>query len=216
MNKKTERYLTFTLMIAVISFVVPANADLSFYTDRSAWEAAVTGEITEDFDSVAPYELVPGINNAGLIDIEMRNLSDIDQWNSINDGSSFLNINGTPFYQGGCRLTDPDTIINLHLPSPPVWAFGADFTSTHSSATGNGLTMEVNGLEYDFRDLIPSGEGTGFLGFISTDAFSTVTLFDTSNNETFGLDNVSFAVPEPSAMMLLGIGATCLLGKTKK
>ena len=211
---KTKRYFTFTVTIAVVSFVAPAIAGLSFYTDRDAWESAVNGSIvTENFDSVPFYELSEGVNSAGLIDIELVNLAVVDKWNEINDGSSYSSVNGTPYYQGGCRYTDPDTIIVLHLPFSAS-AFGGDFYSTYSS-DGNGLMLQVNGLQYEFSDLMPFNDGTGFLGFVSSDAFSTVTLFDSSNNEVFGLDNVSFAVPEPATMVLLSVGTICLRKRRK-
>jgi hypothetical protein len=78
------------------------------------------------------------------------------------------------------------------------------------------LILQVAGLQYSFEQLLPLDDGDGFLGFISSNAFSTVTLFDPVqddpvNNvfrlgETFGLDNVSFAVPEPTTLLLLGMG----------
>jgi hypothetical protein len=214
---KTKRYFSFMVMIAVISFRFPAMANLSFYTDRSDWESDVNGDIvTEDFDSVTPSFLTGGVNNTGLIDIELINLALINKWNSIDDGSSYSNVNGTPYYQGGCRSDDPDTIIVLHMPFP-VNAFGGDFTSTCS---GDGLALQVNGVRYEFSGLMSSTDGTGFLGFISTDAFSDVTLFNCKEEdyfgETFGLDNVRFvAVPEPATMILLGLGGFVLRKRGK-
>ena len=214
---KTKRYLTFTVMITVVSFMVPVVADLSFYTDRSAWESAVSGAIViEDFDSVTPSFLTEGINDADLIKIEMVNLSEVNQWNSIDNGSGYSNVNGTPYYQGACRYTDPDTIIVLHLPFLTK-AFGGDFESTYSSDL-DGLTLQVNGSRYEFSDLMSSSGGTGFLGFISTtDTFLSVTLFDYDEilGESFGLDNVSFAVPEPTTMVLLGLGGLMLRKRRK-
>lgn len=215
----TKRHLTITVLIAVMFFAIPAKADLSFYTDRSDWEIAISGDIsTETFDSVTPYFLVGGVNSAGLINIELVNLSEVNQWNSINNGSDvedFLTIDGTAFYQGGRRLTDPDTVIHLHRPFP-VRAFGGDFTSTHSSTDGNGLALLVNGTQYGFQQLLDFEEGSGFLGFIATADVSTVTLFAPENNETFGLDNVSFAViPEPVSLSLLVFGSFYLQKRRK-
>ena len=207
-------YIFFVLLIGIISCPGILTADLVFYTDRNAWESAVTSDIlVENFDAVEPFFLTEGINAAGLIDIELVNLSEVNKWNSINNGTDYddiLAIDGTPFYQGACRLTDLDTIINLNLPSDTP-AFGADFTSTHSSSYGNGLTLLVNGIERNFEELLPMDDGTGFLGLISTDgSFSTVTLFAPDNNEAFGLDNVRFAIPEPAALGILGLGAVFL------
>ena len=208
-----KRYVTVTVLITLLSFVISTQAGLTFYTDRNAWESAVSGAIViEDFDSVTPSFLTEGINGAGLINIEMVNLSEVNQWNSIDNGSGYSNVNGTPYYQGACRYTDPDTITVLHLPFL-TRAFGGDFESTYSPDL-DGLTLQINGSRYEFSDLMSSNGGTGFLGFISTtDTFSSVTLFDYDEilGESFGLDNVSFvAVPEPVIMVLLGIGGLML------
>ena len=216
-----KQHFMFLLFVGILFYRGFAIADLVFYTDRSAWESAVNTDITvEHFDSVTPYFLAEGMNNAGLIDIEMLNLSGVNEFNSIDDGSSILNIDETPFFRGGCLRADPDVLINLRIPFSAI-AFGGDFTSTHSS---DGLVLQVDGLQYSFEELLPSDDGDGFLGFISSNVFSTVTLFDPvqddpANNvfrlgETFGLDTVSFAVPEPATLFILGLG-TLLTRKRK-
>ena len=211
----------FLLLVGTLFSGGFVKADLVFYTDRSAWESAVNADITdENFDAVTPYILTEGVNNAGLINIEMLNLSEINEFNSIDDGSSILNIDETPFFRGGCLRADPDVLINLWIPSSGI-AFGGDFTSTHSS---DGLILQVDGLQYSFEELLPLDDGDGFLGFISSNVFSTVTLFDPvqddpANNvfrlgETFGLDTISFAVPEPMTLSLLAFGV--LLTRKRK
>ena len=213
-----KRYVALTVMIAAVSVAGSVRGEIAFYTDRDVWENDISGVIkTETFDEVTPYFLIEGINSAGLIDIEMVNLSEVNQWNSIDNGTDtedFLSINGTTYYQGGCRLTDPDTRIDLRLPLA-VGAFGADFTSTHSSSYGNGLVLQVHGVDYFFNQLLPDTDGTGFLGFITTPGTSVVTLFAPENNETFGLDNVSFVVPEPMTLILLSWGGWILTGRKK-
>ena len=142
-----KQHFIFLLLVGAFFSGDFVKADLVFYTDRSAWESAVNADITdENFDAVTPYFLAEGINNAGLIDIEMLNYSEINEFNSIDDGSSFLNIDETPFFRGGCLRADPDVVINLVLPSPAL-AFGGDFISTHSS---DGLILQVAGLQYSF------------------------------------------------------------------
>jgi len=202
MKKGTIKSTLLIVSMALFFTSTPVQADLSFFHNRTLWENAVSGTIvTEDFNSVTPYYMTEGVNHAGLIDIELIGLSSVSQWNSINNGSGPLNINGSRYYQGGSNYSGANSI-NLLMPTT---AFGGDFISTHSAG---GLTLRVGSLQYEFSSLLPNGAGSGFLGFVSTDPFSQITLFDASKNETFGLDNVSFvtAVPAPGAAILGFIG----------
>jgi hypothetical protein len=204
-------------LVAIIFVSISyAQADLTFYTNRTTWETAI-GEATtnENFDAVSPYLLSAGINSAGLISVELIGLAGQSIWNAIDAGSGTQSVNGSRFFQGGSNrnntagtLSGAD-FIDLHLPYA-VTAFGGDFCSTHS---GDGLTLSVNGQTYEFTDLLPTGAGSGFLGFISTDSFSTVRLFDAEKRETFGLDNISFAAPEPATLVLLAFGGLTALRK---
>ena len=211
---------TFLFFVMLFSFlpVHTTQAALTFYTDRTAWETAVTATIlTEDFSSITPYFLAEGINSAGLINIELFNLVAQNELNAIDDGTGTENINSTPFYQGASNANNSSgtpsgaDFIDILLPYVTT-AFGGDFQSTHS---GGGLTLSVDGTVYEFSDLLPDGTGCGFLGFISTEAFSTVRLYDAEKREVFGLDNVSFAIPEPATLALLGLGGLALLRKQK-
>ena len=196
-----------------------ALAGLTFYTDRTAWSNAISGDIEmEDFDSVTPYSMTNNIvNPAGSIGIELLNALTSTQ-NAINDGSlGSSSVNGTHHFRGNFSPFDSQALIILHLPHA-VTAFGGDFFSTHNS---DGLALEFDGQQYLFEDMLPSGNGDGFWGIISSSPFTTITLLDPVQNdsdsgiyrvgETFGLDNVSFAeVPEPTAFCLLTIGSLCL------
>lgn len=198
-------------LAAVIVLIVGMNgsASLTFYTDRTDWENAVNSSImVEDFSTVTPYFLTEGMNDASSLKIELINLSTVSQWNSIDDGSGPLNIDGSAFYQAGSSLSGADTI-HLHLPEE-VTALAGDYYSTHSTG---GLTLEVDGFQYEFTTLLPDGVGTGFLGFVSTEVFMTVTFFDASVNESFGLDNVRFPIPETATFALLGLGGLVFLQK---
>ena len=203
-----KRYVTVTVLITLLSFVISTQAGLTFYTDRSEWAAAVSGDIiTEDFHSVSPYVLTEGVNSTGLIDIELTGLVQENEFNFIDDGLAWSGW--THFFHGALRRDDPDAVINLVFRFS-VSAFGGDFESTNDK---DGLWLEVNGEQYAFggEESLPSGDGSGFLGFVSTETFPMVTLFDPTKGgwrlgESFGLDNVSFTVPEPVTIVLLGMG----------
>lgn len=220
MRSNMKQTLLFFLLIVFFGVRCYVKGDMVFYTDRSVWEAAVNSDITiENFDSVPPYFLEAGVNPAGLVSIELLNHSQVNEFNSISDNSfSPLSINGSPFFRGLFHYADTDSVTRLILPSA-VYAFGGDFVSAHSTDT---LAIEVNGKQYLLDEkLDPLGDGDGFLGFISSQAFSGVSLFDPvitdldaepwviRGGESFGLDNVSFAVPEPITLGLLGAGVRC-------
>jgi hypothetical protein len=184
--------VTLIASAAITLAVAPVQAELTFYTTRSAWEAAAGSHIvTEDFNAFepTPYFLVEGINHVGLLDIEMVNLALVNENNSIWPGTSSLNIDGTNFLRA--NLADfAAEFIHIHLPGPVI-AYAGDFVSTHSSA---GLVMTIGDTDYLFEDLLPAWPGTGFVGFVSTAPFSQVT-FHIPNpflGESFGHDNISF------------------------
>ena len=178
---------------------------ITFFTDRTTWENTLGSPIaTEDFNGVTPFVLGAGSNAAGQIDISLANL--FGAANEIGDISEFWLIDGTTGFLGVASAVGAENI-TVDLPLA-VFGFGADFSTTHS---GGGLTLEIDSILAEFSTVLPGGaDGTGFLGVISTNAFSSVRLFDTSQNETFGMDNVSFStvatIPEPGTLAILGLG----------
>jgi hypothetical protein len=200
---------TLALLGTVSLFGTSAQATLVFFNDRTTWENTLGGTITtEDFNAVTPFVLSAGSNPAGQIDISLSNVS--GSVNRIGDISEFWLIDGTTGFLGAATPNGAENI-SVDLPER-VFGWGADFSTTHSGA---GLTLEIDSILAEFSDILPGGEnGTGFLGVISTNAFSSVRLFDAEQNETFGMDNVSFgdgtfvatAVSEPTALAILGLG----------
>ena len=196
---KYSRIARVLLLIVAAFYGSVASATLVVYTDRATWEGVVGGFVTEDFNGVTPGSLSLGVNNVGLISIE---LFDQVAENRIDSGSGFNNINGTNFWNGNMdAFGNPSSAMILQ---DSIIAFGADWTDT---TTGGLLTATIGGETLLFSDYL-SGAGGGFLGVVADSPFSSIA-FDTEHGgaEQFGMDDFSFsAVPEPATLMLLGLG----------
>ncbi len=202
-------------LLSTILFWPPAadSALITTHTSAATWAAAAgTPVSTEDFTDTT---LVPGLSisfgGAGAISGGM-----------ISGALAVFGLCVPPF--GNCP---PTTVFNF---SPGTTAFGADWDLAPGgpgsgiffllSFVGGGTQTVSPGIQN------PAGGGTfsGFFGFVSDTAFSSVSLGSgfTGNGETFNADNVVFrvsggggggAVPAPATLtlMLIGAGAAAAL-----
>jgi hypothetical protein len=187
----------------------PADAAVTVYTDQAAWLAAVSGVISENFESSPLGELAPGTTDIGAFSITIdQNFGDV----AIVDNG---NINGSRQFHG-LLASDGTTILDFSEFGSSIFGFAGTWNST---TTNDRLTVTIAGTTIEFDDHLP-GNGSGFLGFVSTDPFSILqfrTETVTSDGEAFDLDDVLIAtglasttpIPEPGTMGLL---ATSLLG----
>jgi PEP-CTERM motif len=179
------------------------------YTSRPLWQVAAGPSIVENF-STAPLGLLP-LNTpttAGTVTVQLTG--------SANGSNAFVNggpVNGSRDFHGFIAngSTTAVSLITFTFPTP-VLAWGGDFVST---ATGDILVATANGSSYHFDSLCGS-PGDCFLGSVETTPFNQIifsTEVFTSFGEAFNMDNLTYAaVPEPSTLLLLGIGAISLLG----
>lgn len=166
-----------------------AQATVMIYTDRTSFEAAISGAVTEDFSDTTLASPLSSITGSGAVtpSITGGHLYDI-----IDNGSSI------------------DTVFNF---SSGVYSFGGDWDFSPGGA-GTGIAFTTaNGTTTNIGELLNSGGTafTGFWGFVSTDAFTSVGLSEGSNplgiQETYYLDNLTFStVPEPGTLALMGVG----------
>ncbi|MEM8642403.1 MAG: PEP-CTERM sorting domain-containing protein [Cyanobacteria bacterium P01_G01_bin.54] len=193
---------------------------ITTYTDRSLWEAAVSGNvIIEDFNSIT--------SDTDLsVDVGDFSISAVGPWAHQNgieaydpSPSSFQqdrNIDGTTYYQGD---TDQGTTYTFSFDFG-ISAFAFDHTSLGSEGAGEFLTLDLEGVNYS----IPStqtGE-TGFFGIVNSDTelFTSVTFL--GDDGAHGLDNISYTasspteVPEPGSLSILGLGIVGLVVSHKK
>ncbi len=185
-------------------FASASPAAVMVFTDRDEWEAAVAGAfVTETFDSLPNSNFQTGINEAGLIEVEIGN---DPLMNGIDNGvATGFHVDGTRFLVGNQGFED-DTSVTLRFRDPTT-AFAADWSNTTIAAN---LSIMIAGEIISFADHLEDA-GDGFLGFIAERAFDTASFAvdgEAPGGEGFALDNLSVAsaVPEPGLLGLLAFG----------
>ena len=209
MMKKNSLLIPMMLALSVAVALPHATASLTIYTDRTAWENAV-GNIfmTENFNSVTPFDLSDGLNDVGLFDIFVVGTANLTFPNSIIDPNitpNSLNIDGTTFLRGASLPASFPTLIF----SDPIIGFGADWTSPTSAGM---LTLQILGDVVEFDVHAPLG---GFLGVVSDTLFTEVAMpAENAFTEGYGMDNVSFAIPAPGALAFIALAG--LMGTRRR
>jgi len=211
-----NKSIAVTVGACALSLAQTASAAVITFTDRAAWEAAVTGIQTETFDSVAAATLA---NNAtttvGSLDVETVVPPGAGGTTRVEDGANNplgTNVNGTNYLRFGLDGT-PKREVNITFDTPVV-AWGADY---QFGPLTDPAEVTVDGVATNFG----GRDESGFIGFISDTAFSDISFRDPFVSVAFfGLDNLSTAtaraVTEPAAAWLLGLGLLGLGGLRRK
>jgi hypothetical protein len=170
-------------------------ASIDTFTDRAAWEAAVGNNfVTEDFNALSNRPLSVGLNNLGLIDMR------------INGDVGFSSL--STYFQGDSR-SQPGWSQDLVF-REPIIGFGGHWNGTTTNAL---LVAIVSGQTIKFSDHL-AYPGSGFLGVVSDTPFTEARISDEGvyPNETYTLDNLSFAtaMPIPPSLYLFGTGLLVL------
>ncbi len=101
----------------------------------------------------------------------------------------------------------------------PILAFGITFSSTFAINNGDYLLTTDRGdvIPSFFDPLFPGFPLGQFAGFVSDEAFNSVTVSSTAN-ALYGMDDLVFArsVPEPSSLVLLSFGLFGLGAGTRR
>lgn len=204
--------------LGAAAVATPALAGgLTIYTDRASWEAALGGAsaVVEDFNSTATQVISDGQTlDTGLIQITRDgSANNGDGALAISPGSLFGNFDGTNHLDGETGAAPHEDVI-IGFNGQNIFAFGADWVSPFS---GDGIVLRV-GEEVISLESITSFN-SGFLGFVSdSDTFSQVTIAGNPDDITFQelwqADNVSYAVPAPGALALLGMAG--LVGRRRR
>jgi len=202
--------------IAIVGPVSGASAS-TVVVDRSTFDADTTGQSTVNFNSVDPslcstcYETVSGGNTISLGNVTF----------TASSPATDLNLNGPGVYNSTDVLltnTYPPggafDVLTITL-SSAVTAFGLDF------AAGQNPTSFTLNNGFDSSSIAASTDysSPGFVGFISSDPFNTITLSVDSPNGWAVQDAVTAsATPLPAALPLFagGLGMVGFLARRKK
>lgn len=191
-------------LLALISTLLAcgtAGASVTVYTDRSAWEAAVTGSITTDnFNSFA---------NGTAVTAATVFPSGITATGSALDISSFA----FSAIGQGVALRTLFQNATITLPGSPI-AFGFDYADIDQDGAGiafgsfSQALANTGDADYGITD-----DDFAFFGVVASaaDIPGGTFSFTVGTYEAFSIDNLSFvrstaAIPEPGILGLLGLG----------
>jgi hypothetical protein len=200
--------IAFLLSLVFVLTFSPADASLTTYTDRTAWQSALGGPVgffvdfngyaADAYFNTAPLDVGPfTMSTVGgpLID---RNLVDVPPFLV-----SGMGVDGTP----DLEIFVEGPLMAIMTFDAPISAWFGDFY-----AAGNTSQLQLTLVSSTgSSDVFVPGIGTDYVsfGFIDTSVLYSQIIFSNTVNDGFGLDNVAggqVSVPEPATILLLGSG----------
>ncbi len=217
-------------IIAVLTLTASlANADITKYTTQADWlNAAASPVATIDWDDVVVSEsshvVIGGDHYSGMSGSPILSISEgspqLSGLNIINPGPDgpgslqdhFFPVSGDNVF--GDLPPSPEGVLTITF-SAPTHAIGSWFLDVENDYASTGI--EVAGQLYAFESSKSSGSQS-FLGVIASIPFYTANIHMSSDEggNGVGIDDVLYAVPLPSTVLLGILGLTVAGIKLRK
>ncbi|MBA3919429.1 MAG: hypothetical protein C0516_12685 [Gemmatimonas sp.] len=204
------------MVAALIAAPAPVAAQLTGYDTRGAFLAAAGPTTVQTFEGF-PLGTVLSNNLTDFSSVSGRDLNGIER-NVLVGSSSSL-----PFPMFSDALPSGTHFVSVDMASPsfatgditftfsgaPRFAAGA-FIADNSPINGFGIEAFFGTTSLGSIFVGPRNLPSSFVGLTSTTGFTAIRFFAGTANDSWGLDDLEYgavAVPEPSSVILLSLGA---------
>ena len=194
MNAQTTmRCVAMTMVMWTASL---ASAVITVYTDKPAWEAALSGPyLTEDF---ADSQLNPGVS---YVSSESGNINPSQE-----------------HYQDVLASQSQNEPMTTWTFTPQIYAYGGSWTLGGPGGSGNSLLVYIVDDTDLYVGAIPNSFAGGFWGFVTDTPFDSVKLVGGSGDQqqNSSLDDMVYAVvPEPASFATGLVGLVLIAARRR-
>ncbi len=194
--------MTFSILLL---FFQCSYAAITMYTDRNAWRSAAGGSqvFFVNFNSYGTDVAATGPLDTGPFTLTPNGSWYMPLIDSAQSGFGNTSVDGT----AGVTMQALTGVSLLVSFDNAVGSFGFDLADSF----GGGRMARITTSTGDFHDFVAHTGTVGFIGLVSTGPITSVTFSSLSNVRPL-IDNfeANSAVPEPSAVSLLVLGAGVL------